>query len=127
MPYISSNYDNNPNAKEGKWVSYLGGEQGQCVSYVKVVTPGLPQTSKWKKGALVRGLATVKAGTVIATFDAKGHYHGHAAIYVSQDEDGILVWDQYITPPNPKPIGSRTLRFGAHGNSNNGDKFYVVD
>ncbi len=30
-------------------------EYGQCVSYVKAVTPGLPQTSKWVKGIQVSG------------------------------------------------------------------------
>jgi hypothetical protein len=28
-------------------------EYGQCVSYVKAVTPGLPKTSEWKQGAKV--------------------------------------------------------------------------
>jgi len=69
----------------------------------------------------------IVAGTVIATFDANGHYKGHAAIYVSQDATGILVYDQYVTPPSPKPVGPRVLRWGAKGNSNNGDNFHVVD
>lgn len=71
--------------------------------------------------------ASLAAGTVIATFDATGHYRGHAAIYVSQNSTGILVYDQYVTPPHPKPIGPRLLRWGAHGHSNNGDNFHVVD
>jgi hypothetical protein len=54
-------------------------------------------------------------GTVIATFDKSGKYMG------------ILVCDQYITPPNPKAAGPRPLRFGAHGNSNNGDNFHVAE
>src|SRR5262249_43334350 len=100
---------------------------GQCVSYVKMVCPTLPQTSKWKRGTPVKGDTTIAAGTVIATFNKSAQYEGHAAIYVSQDDKGILVYDQYVTPPNPKAIGPRTLRFGAGGNSNNGDNFYVVD
>jgi hypothetical protein len=67
------------------------------------------------------------AGTVIATFNAAGTYEGHAAIYVSQTSDGVNVYDQYVTPPSPKAVGPRTLRWGAPGNSNNGDKFYVVE
>jgi len=47
--------------------------------------------------------------------------------YVGQTPIGINVYDQYVTPPSPKAIGPRTLRWGAHGNSNNGDKFYVVE
>lgn len=125
MPYVSQNYDNNPAAPLGKWVG-AAPYYGQCVSYVKAVVPGLPQTSLWKKGALVKLNAVVKPGTVIATFDVKGHYFGHAAIYESQTADGLNVVDQWITPP-AQPVHRRMLRFGAHGNSNNGDNFFVVE
>ena len=81
---------------------------GQCVSYVKKVCPNLP-------------------GTVVATFNSLKKYEGHAAIYVSQSKlGGILVYDQWVTPPSPKAVGPRTLRWGAKGRSNNGDNFYVV-
>jgi hypothetical protein len=80
MSYVSENYDKDPIAQidKGLWigitpkgVAYSGNdpnvdpkadeekrehanyEYGQCVSYVKAVTPGLPQTSKWKRGAKV--------------------------------------------------------------------------
>ncbi|HKQ26685.1 MAG TPA: BPSL0067 family protein [Burkholderiales bacterium] len=66
-------------------------------------------------------------GTVIATFDSSGRYEGHAAIYVSQSAEGVSVYDQYVTPPTPKAFGPRLLRWGARGNSNNGDNFYVVE
>lgn len=59
-----------------------------------------------------RGIAR---GTVIATFNPSGRYEGHAAIYASQSAAGVLVYDQYVTPPSPKPIGPRVLRWGAHG------------
>lgn len=145
MAYISSNYATNPKAPVGQWTcaptSNLGpftqaptGDDtkgtdlcGQCVSYVKKVCPTLPATSSWKKGALVKNNTSIAAGTVIATFNAVGKYQGHAAIYVSQSVAGITVYDQWITPPNPKAIGSRLLRWGAQGNSNNGDNFYVVE
>ncbi len=87
----------------------------------------MPATSSWKKGAAVKNNAKIAPGTVIATFNAADRYAGHAAIYVSQSPAGINVYDQYVTPPSPKAVGPRTLRWGAHGNSNNGDKFYVVD
>jgi hypothetical protein len=127
MPYVSRNYDNDPAAPidQGKWVG-TAPYYGECVSYVKFVTPELPQTSLWKKGALVRGNANIVAGTVIATFNADEHYFGHAAIYESQTADGIHVVDQWIAPP-ARPIHRRTLRFGAHGNANNGDNFFVVE
>jgi len=125
MPYVSQNYDNNPAAPLGQWVGdppYYG----QCVSYVKAVVPTLPETKKWKKGALVKYNVTLMAGTVIATFNSSGNYFGHAAIYESQTDDGLNVVDQWITAP-AMPIHRRMLRFGAHGNSNNGDNFYVVE
>jgi hypothetical protein len=97
------------------------------VSYVKRVCPSLPATASWKKGVQVKGGKNLLAGTVIATFNAANKYEGHAAIYVSQTNDGINVYDQYRTPPTPKPVGPRLLRWGAAGNSNNGDRFYVVE
>lgn len=128
MAFISVNYDHNPAAHFGQWVG-TPPYYGECVSYVKSVVPSLPATSHWRKGPLVKGNLAILKGTVIATFNADGHYHGHAAIYESQElrgpVAGINVVDQWITPP-PKPIGRRMLRFGAHGNSNNGDNFYVV-
>ncbi len=125
MPYVSQNYDHNSAARIGTWVG-APPYYGQCVSYVKAVVPTLPQTSLWKKGALVKGNAAVRAGTVIATFDASGRYCGHAAIYEGQTPQGLNVIDQWITPP-AQPIHRRMVRFGAHGNSNNGDNFYVVE
>ena len=45
----------------------------------------------------------------------------------SQGPAGVNVYDQYVTPPSPKAVGPRLLRWGAHGRSNNGDNFYVVE
>jgi hypothetical protein len=136
---------NNPKAPVNKWTCAPGsgfepsddvpsgakakgpGFCGQCVSYVKQVCPLLPETRLWKKGKGVKGNNEIAAGTVIATFNVAAHYEGHAAIYVSQNNGGISVYDQYVTPPTPKAIGPRLLRWGAHGNSNNGDNFYVVE
>jgi hypothetical protein len=125
MPYVSGNYDHNPGAPMGTWVGNPP-YHGQCVSYVKAVIPGLPATASWSKGRRVRGDLSIAAGTLIATFNEHGHYSVHAAIYESQGPNGINVVDQWITPP-PQPIHRRLLRFGAHGNSNNGDNFYVVE
>lgn len=145
MAYVSTNYKSNPKAPVGKWTcaptstkepfdTAPTGEDtkgqnlcGQCVSYVKIVCPNLPVTASWKKGAAVKDNTSIVAGTVIATFNAAGKYEGHAAIYVSQNKDGISVYDQYATPPTPKAVGPRVLRWGAKGNSNNGDNFFVVD
>lgn len=145
MAYVATNYANHAKAPVGKWAcaptSALApfdeppsGAQtkgsdlcGQCVSYVKTVCPLLPATANWKKGAAVRGNTRLAAGTVIATFGSGGHYEGHAAIYVSQNDAGITVYDQWISGAAPKPVGSRLLRWGAQGRSNNGDEFHVVD
>ena len=145
MAYISTNYINNPQAPVGKWTcaptsglapynevppkDKTSGPAfcGQCVSFVKAVCPSLPATSAWRKGALVKDNKTILAGTVIATFDSSGKYLGHAAIFVAQSAAGIQVYDQWVTPPNPKPVGPRLLRWGAPGNANNADNYYIVD
>jgi hypothetical protein len=100
---------------------------GHCVSYVTKVCPGLPATKIWKKGLPVKGNKAIVAGTVIATFDASNKFNGHAAIYVGQNAGGIQIFDQSVTPPSPRPVGPRTLRWGAAGNANNGNNFYVVE
>lgn len=145
MAYVSLNYANNSKAPVGKWTcaptsslspysdvpptDKRGGLDlcGQCVSYVKQVCPTLPPTGSWKQGKPVKDNKSIQSGTVIATFNASNKYEGHAAIYVSQNKDGIQVYDQWVTPPTPKAIGPRTLRWGAKVNSNNGDKFFVVE
>ena len=145
MAYISTTYVNNAKAPVGKWtcaptsqVAPLDSAPteaqskapdlcGQCVSYVKQVCPALPATANWKKGEQVKTAKNVMSGTVIATFNAADKYEGHAAIYVSQNKDGISVYDQWRTPPTPKAVGPRLLRWGAAGNANNGDRFYVVE
>jgi hypothetical protein len=128
MPYVSESYDHTPDAPLGQWVTDpWGGYYGQCVSYVKRVVPDMRGTGDWKKGAAAKNNPTIKAGTVIATFDANGKYSGHAAIYESQDASGLSVVDQWIAPPGPQPIHRRVLRFGAAGLVNNGDNFFVVE
>jgi len=145
MTYIAANYANHPKAPVGQWTcaptSNLGpfsqapaGAEtksdhycGQCVSYVKTVCPALPSTTNWKKGAPVKDNKTISAGTIIATFNSAGRYEGHAAVYVNQSSAGITVYDQWVTRPTPKAIGPRLLRWGAHGTSNNGDNFHVVE
>lgn len=146
MAYVSTNYMNNAAAPVGKWTCAPTSSQplfkevpptgksnypdlcGQCVSYVKKVCPALPATPSWTKGLPVKGNKNIRPGTVIATFNVHGKFEGHTAIYVSQSATiGISVYDQYVTPPTPKAVGPRTLRWGAHGQSNNGDNFYVVE
>jgi hypothetical protein len=145
MPFVSSNYSTHHDAPVGKWVctrtSSLGPYAahpatetrsnpnycGQCVSFVTTVCPTIPvSTTKWTKGSPVKGNETIVEGTAIATFDANGHYHGHAAIYVSQDDDGIHVYDQWITGAG-KAVGPRLIKWKGQGVSNHGEGFYVVE
>ena len=99
---------------------------GQCVSYVKTVCPVLPRTADWKKGAQVRGNKDILPGTVIATFNAQDKYEGHAAIYESQDDKGMTVYDQWFTGTG-KAIGSRFIKWDGNGIANRGDGYYVID
>jgi len=145
MPFVSINYSNNANAPVDKWVctrtSTLGPYSsppanstrhnpdycGQCVSYVTTVCPTIPvSTSEWKKGVIVKGNKSIAEGTAIATFNATGDYQGHAAIYVSQDDHGIHVYDQWVTGAG-KAIGPRLIRWNGQGVSNNGAGFYVIE
>ena len=145
MPFVSPNYASNADAPLDKWVctrtSSLGPysahppeEQrhnpdycGQCVSYVTRVCPTIPvNTGKWKKGTPVKGDTTIAEGTAIATFDAQGHYKGHAAIYKKQDDDGIHVYDQWITGTG-KAAGPRIIKWEGFGVANRGAGFYVVE
>jgi len=145
MAYVATNYLTNPKAPLGKWVctrtsalppfaqappadkTHSPHFCGQCVSFVTTVCTFIPpNTGVWKKGAQVKGNAAILRGTAIATFNADGKYSGHAAIYENQTPMGINVVDQWVTSP-AKAIHQRMLRFGAHGLSNNGDNFFVVD
>ena len=146
MPYVALNYHVNPKAPLGKWVCTrtsglgpYGGTPppvakthgpdfcGQCVSFVTTACPTIPVSKdNWKKGAQVKGTKSILPGTAIATFDSAGKYSGHAAIYESQNSIGINVVDQWVTPP-ARPIHKRMLHFGAQGNSNNGDNFFVIE
>jgi len=121
MPYIAANYE----YYEGKKVG-----TGQCVAYVQAAA-NAPSTGVWTEGIRVLGSApgAITRGTVIATFEA-GHYannaHGnHAAIYISHDEHGIVVYDQWLG----QPVHRRTIHdHGGHGSaSNDAGKFSVVE
>jgi hypothetical protein len=100
---------------------------GQCVAYVEAAA-GAPLTSQWTQGAVVRG-ADLPSGTAIATF-VNGSYPNaatgnHAAIYLSQDADGLNVWDQWVG----QPVHQRKIHFrgGVGSPSNDGDAFSVIE
>lgn len=122
-PYIAAR----PEAFEGRVIG-----AGYCVDFVKVAA-GVPRTAAWQEGAEVRGNPHIAPGTAIATFESDGSYTSksgnHAAIYLSQDEDGIWVYDQW----QGQPVHKRMIRFdGGSGakrgsKSNNGRRFAVIE
>lgn len=110
--------------------AYMGTSvpNGQCVAYVKAAS-GCPATSRWANGKTVKG-ADIPRGTAIATFQdgTYGNYtdgRSHAAIYMSQDDIGITVNDQWTG----QPVHTRVIRFqsGAVQPRNDGDAFSVIE
>ncbi len=96
-------------------------------SFITRVCPSIPvRVSLWKRGKLVKGDTTIATGTAIATFNGQGQYHGHAAIYDSQNDQGINVVDQWVNV-KATAIHPRLIRFGGSRPSNDGDIFYVVE
>jgi hypothetical protein len=101
---------------------------GQCVRFVQEAC-GASHTSHWRRGVKVRG-NDVTSGTAIATFDANGTYgnhtdgSSHAAVFIAEIDEGLLVWDQWLR----HPVAQRTIRFrGGQGRKvNDGDQFYVI-
>lgn len=122
-PYIAAR----PEAFEGRVIG-----AGYCVDFVKAAA-GVPRTAAWREGAAVRGNQHIPRGTAIATFEADGSYTSetgnHAAIYLSQDDHGIWVYDQW----RGQPVHRRLIRFeGGSGakrgsKSNDGRRFAVIE
>lgn len=110
------------NKRDRDYGIYVG-ESHECVAVVKHFAKA-PQTTIWKKGARVKGNNSIRPGTAIATFDSRGKYHGHAAIYINQTAAGINVYDQW----KGRPLSSRTIFFNRHEYiSNDGEQFYVIE
>jgi hypothetical protein len=122
-PYIAAR----PEAFEGRVIG-----EGYCVDFVKVAA-GVPRTALWQQGAEVRGNPHIAPGTAIATFESDGSYTSetgnHAAIYLSQDEDGIWVYDQWQGQPVHKRLISFEGGAGAKrgSKSNDGRRFAVIE
>ena len=84
------------------------------------------------EGRKVQGDPAIPRGTAIAKFEADGTYTNksgsHAAIYLSQDETGIRVYNQW----RGQPVHKRLIRFeGGAGSkqgrkSNDGKRFAVI-
>jgi hypothetical protein len=120
MAIIAHNYD--------RYYGQVFGN-GHCVPFVRDCS-GAPHTSQWRRGDPAKG-GNLAEGTVIATFDPNGKYgnhtdgRSHAAIFLAETEQGLLVVDQWIG----HPVDQRTLRFrdGSGHAVNDADRFYVVE
>jgi hypothetical protein len=109
---------------EEGWKKY----KGECAAGVQYVftKAGKPLgiTATWKEGKKVKG-GNVKPGTAIVSFRNGRFRQDHAAIFIKETEQGLLVWDQYKTPQ--KAWGKRTLRFSnSNDRSNNGNLFSTI-
>lgn len=99
---------------------------GHCVSLIKECA-NAPSTSQWRAGNFVLNFkGQLPLGTIIATFkngrypNRKGH---HAAIYISHDDSGIWVWDQWVG----KAVHQRFIRFrNDNANASNTAQEYRV-
>ena len=81
---------------------------GECVDLLKACA-NTPHTYQWQKGKTVWG-NSIPTGTAIATFKQSKYPNKsgyHAAIYVSQNEKGLYVWDQW----HGKNVHLRLIRF----------------
>jgi hypothetical protein len=122
-PYIAAR----PEALERRVIG-----AGHCVDLVKAAA-GVPRTAAWREGAPVRGNSHIARGTAIATFEPEGNYTSesgnHAAIYLSQDDRGIWVYDQW----QGQPVHKRLIRFEGGSSSkwgsksNDGRRFAVIE
>jgi hypothetical protein len=120
MPHIASKHERHVGRSVGT---------GHCVPFVREVT-GLGHTSTWRRGEPVRD-GNHASGTAIATFDDDGKYgnhvdgRSHCAILVAVQENGLLVWDQWLN----HPVQQRVIRFrdGKGDAVNDGDRYFVID
>ena len=100
-------------AYAGKGYTVPGATGTQCVSFLKATIPALAgkTTKMWLKGDDVQQGTAMAAGTAIATF-VNGVYPqnatGHAAVYLSQDNNGIQVLDQWASQGK---VLKRTIRW----------------
>jgi hypothetical protein len=114
--------------------NYLGKVigSGQCVAFVEIAAQ-TPHTAQWKCGRKVAGDTTIAQGTAIATFDPSGSYgnhtdgRSHGAIYVSQNGQGLLVYDQWTGQPvHQRTILFRDSSYTGHA-VNDGNQFNVIE
>lgn len=122
----------------GKYVN--ADRNTECVEFVRQTT-GAPKTTTWRRGQSIQDAkpGSIPRGTAIATFDSQGHYPTdkggkHAAIYLSHDDKGIQVLDQWNYDKatgkggevKPRFIPFEPSKEGA-SRSNDGSTFSVIE
>lgn len=128
-------YDQKPRYLRINDKSFLNFEGGQCVDAIYSLTNHKVPISAWIKGEQVVK-ADIEPGTVIATFNEKGQYYGHAAVFKSKNDNYIEVFDQnwWSTDKTGKIIEWTKNIFCTHrivGNTgiyspNNINNYYIV-
>lgn len=110
--------------------------EAQCVELIKQ-TLGAPTTPNWKEGKkITKGDTSIPPGTPIATFVGGKYPQGqgkqaygnqHAAIYLGQNDQGIVVLEQ---SKDHDKLSVRTIKWTNPNNkglSNNGSAFSVIE
>lgn len=104
----------------------------ECVEFVRQTT-GAPATGNWRQGKKVSEAVPgeIRRGTAIATFDSNGRYPKdalgrHAAIYISHNQQGILVLDQWNAK---RRVSRRIIRYdsASKSRSNDANTFYIIE
>ena len=126
MPYILPK----PESYDGK--SFLNQKgNAECVEFLRQALH-LPPTALWLEGKKVtKGDLTIASGTAIATFvggkyPQTGASGMHAAVYLDQNEVGLVVLDQWRAQGK---VLKRTIKFkpSSASLSNDGNAFSVVE
>jgi hypothetical protein len=128
-------YDQKPRYFKINDIEYLSFDGGQCVDGIYSLTNHKVSVNNWIKGEQVVS-AKIDPGTVIATFNEKGQYYGHAAVFRSKTDKYIEVFDQnwWASDKTGTIIGWTKNIFCTHRitgstgvyNPNNINNYYVV-
>jgi hypothetical protein len=99
----------------------------ECVEFVRQVT-GAPSTKAWRPGIRIKGSLGIPEGVAIATFKGRD-FSTHAAIYLSQDNSGIWVLDQWNSQGKvaKRCIYFPTAKRKITKEQNNGDLYFAID
>jgi len=104
---------------------------GHCVAYVRAAASA-PHTSLWIEGRPVYDVVdTLAPGTAIASFNSDGRYgnatdgSSHAAIFLTADDHGLKVLDQWKL----HPVAYRVIRAkgGVGMAADDADAFSVIE